>query len=93
MFIKHEEFALWRVSVDFKNVLEEANKWECNHAECSCFQENDKNNEEVNEKESKWQQDRIRQLRQENAKHSREMYRYRRHDAYYNKSEDARREH
>ncbi len=51
MSVEHEEFALWRISVDFKNVLEEANKWECDHAECSCSRENDKNNEEVDEKD------------------------------------------
>ncbi len=50
MFVKHEEFMLWKVSVDFKIILKEVNKWECNHAKCSCFQENDKNNEEINEK-------------------------------------------
>ncbi len=88
--VEHEESALWRISVDFKNILEEVNKWECDHAECSCLQENDKNNEEINEKEFRWQQDRVKQLRQKNAKHSREMHRYRRRDAYYSESEDAR---
>ncbi len=68
MSIEHEEFALWRVSVDFKIVLEEVNKWECDHAECSCSQENDKNNEEIDEKEFRWQQDRVKQSRQKNAK-------------------------
>jgi len=84
---------LWRVSINFENVLEKANKWECDHAECSCSQENDKNNEEIDEKEFRWQQDRIKQSRQENAKHSREMHKHRRCDAYYSESEDARCEH
>ncbi len=60
MFIKHEEFVLWRVSVNFKNVFKEVNKWEYDHAKCSCSQENDKNNEEINEKEFRWQQDKVR---------------------------------
>ncbi len=91
--VEHEEFALWRVFIDFKIILEEANKWECDYAECSCSQENDKNNEEIDRKEFRWQQDRIRQSRQENVKHSRKMHRHRRRDAYYSESEDARREH
>ncbi len=69
------------------------NKWECDHAECSCSQENDKNNEKIDEKEFRWQQDKVRQLKQENVKHSRETHKYRRRNTYYSESENARRKH
>ncbi len=93
MSVEHEEFALWRISVNFKNVLKEVNKWECDHVECNCLQKNGKNNKEINEKEFRWQQDKVRQSRQENAKHSKEMHKHRRRDAYYSESEDARCKH